>query len=564
MKKNWHFTRQSALVLLCLVFILTAQMLTIVHFGQQKSGWHIDEMFTYELANLPGGFLSRTEGFMETWQPGSTFHDALSVTEESRFHYSIPYHNQEIDVHPPLYYFVIHTASSLVPNVMSKWIGIVPNLLFSLLSTVVLFLIGLRLTKDKVLALVIAGAWALSVGAATTAVFIRMYAMLTLAALVLVWIHLIALEQVVSSGRLPVKTTLCLLLSTAIGILTQYYFLIFCFFLCGCFFLFLLISRRWKALAYYVAAEFGAIAVSAAFFPKMIYHIFGGTRGTEAFRNLSATGEYAQHLSTVLSVISSDLANGWVKEIVLLLLSALVLYGLNRYLLHLSLECSRDGKAILVRADIRFNGRPVLTIPLEAMVSLGLAVTVLGYILVVSKIAPYQIDRYYMCIYPLIVLLLCSATFWTGKHFFRNHRMWAGVLAALVLLLTAFSHKTQDVGYLYKQMAHRTQALSAYDGYPAIVLTGIWYNNVPDEWLYEYENYSAVFRCQHGDFSGLAKAAERYDLSNGFLLYVPRMPDPSTEELFEQVGAYLNIADRTEVTRAGSFPVYFCTLEDAT
>ena len=66
------------------------------------------------------------------------------MDEKRAFEYSIPYHNQKADIHSSFYYYVIYTASSLVPEAFSKQVGIVPNFLFYLLATVLLFLLHLR------------------------------------------------------------------------------------------------------------------------------------------------------------------------------------------------------------------------------------------------------------------------------------------------------------------------------------------------------------------------------------------------------------------------------------
>lgn len=101
------------LILLALVLVLAVQTVMMGYFGQKKAGYHVDEVYTYELSNYPGTFFSETEGFLDTWVDGSFFQESMSVDGLGDLDYSIPYHNQENDVHPPIYYFVIHTVSAL-------------------------------------------------------------------------------------------------------------------------------------------------------------------------------------------------------------------------------------------------------------------------------------------------------------------------------------------------------------------------------------------------------------------------------------------------------------------
>jgi hypothetical protein len=112
-------------------------------------------------------------------------------------------------------------------------------------------------------------------------VFIRMYTMLTLEAVLLLLLHLRFFDRA-RKGDIRIRNGIPLFLCTICGILTQYYFMIWCFFLCGFFSLLLLVERKLRLFLTYVLSEFAAIGISVAIFPRMLSHIFGGYRGTEA------------------------------------------------------------------------------------------------------------------------------------------------------------------------------------------------------------------------------------------------------------------------------------------
>jgi len=535
--------RGKTLVPLLLVLLLLIQGGLIARFGQEKRWFHEDEIATYELSNLPGGFLHLTDGYMETWKPGSFYQGVLTASGQTAFHYSIPYHNQESDVHPPLYYFVIHTVSSLVPGTFSKWIGIVPNILFALLSTLLLFGIAERLFGSGVLALITAAAWALSVGAMGMAVFIRMYSMLTFFCLLLIWLHLRTLD---GRGPLGWGSLSALPACTVLGILTQYYFLIFCFFLCGSCFFYLAFAKRWKDLWKYTVAEFGAVALSVFLFPFMIQHIFYGYRGKQAFQNAAQAEGYAEHVREILSLIDRELCGGWAKQLLLLFGAAVVLCAV----MGLTAACRNGG------------GRPA-ALPLQPARIWLLAASALataGYGMTVVRVAPYRVDRYYMCIYPLLVLLMVSAACFVGKCLIKDKRLLPPVLALLFLAVTGNGYRTQDVPYLYREYTERAESLAAYGDRPALILNGtyLW---APDRWVPEYGRLQAVYRCQKNDFSGLAQAAEAYDLSGGFLLYAVGLEGYTDEALFAEIENYLPIGSRALVTDNGC-RVYWCALEE--
>ena len=54
----------------------------------------------------------------------------VTVAENERFDYATVYYNQTQDVHPPLYYFFLHTVCSLFPRSFTKWTGIGLNFVF--------------------------------------------------------------------------------------------------------------------------------------------------------------------------------------------------------------------------------------------------------------------------------------------------------------------------------------------------------------------------------------------------------------------------------------------------
>ena len=105
----------SRWVIPILIVILLLQTFFMVYFGMKKEGFHDDEMATYTLSNYKDGFIIRSKNLITQWVDGDVLFDVLTVSEEESFSYKAVYENQERDVHPPLYYYIIHTISSLLP-----------------------------------------------------------------------------------------------------------------------------------------------------------------------------------------------------------------------------------------------------------------------------------------------------------------------------------------------------------------------------------------------------------------------------------------------------------------
>ena len=64
--------------LLALVLLLVVGLAMMLGYASRKQGYHVDELYTYELTNYPGGFYALEEGYLDTWQEGSLFQSALS------------------------------------------------------------------------------------------------------------------------------------------------------------------------------------------------------------------------------------------------------------------------------------------------------------------------------------------------------------------------------------------------------------------------------------------------------------------------------------------------------
>lgn len=194
------------------------------------------------------------------------------------------------------------------------------------------------------------------------------------------------------------------------------------------------------------------------------------------------------------------------------------------------------------------------TISVDRLVYLILSIVILGYILVVGKIAPYQTDRYYMCVYPLIYIIMVHSIFGVLQRFGRT-KISLSILSLLLLFICVSGHINQNINYLYKSYEQR-EKLDAYSNLPVIVLNGA-YNWYADHWIYEYSKNPAVFRSEgYCDLSIITEAVKSHDLSNGFLIYSCRL-NMSEKELFNELNKYTTIESHKKIVSAGD-PVYLC------
>ena len=234
---------KTALTLVGFAVMLAALLALMASIGARKDGFDIDEFFTYGLANsYHQPFLNTETGH---WISGKAFSDYLTASGHAHEYLNV-YENQIADVHPPLYYLFVHAVCSVFRDPpFTKWTGIGLNLFFFSLTQLGLLLLSARLLSDgerltlTPSALLPGLLYGLSAGAASSVVFIRMYAMMTMWA---VWLAL-ALAALWVGGQ-TVWRMRALAAVLIAGFLTQYYFVVLACMLCGAYFFARLARRR--------------------------------------------------------------------------------------------------------------------------------------------------------------------------------------------------------------------------------------------------------------------------------------------------------------------------------
>lgn len=382
-----------------LAVICVIQLFIFLYFGAQKSYLMNDELFTYGTSNHREGITM--EFPLNEWQNQDLFMEYATPGEDA-FCYSIPYYNQTLDVHPPLYYYLIHTISSFRPHEFSYWTGVGLNLVLLLGCTIVLYFLTMELFGKRGCAFLVSALFGLTYGALNTMLFVRMYMQFALFLL----LHLLVYAKYWEKERIEKKGCIFLGLTLIGGALTQYYFLIAAFFLGIWYTLKLLVQKRFRETAAYLMTILISAGISLSLFPSMWDHIFHGTRGTQAQKAFLSLEGYPRSLLNMFNIISRQMFGGrlWlVLAVIVLLLFA-------------------DS---VVRRKIPFQ--PFL----KAMPVIFMCA---WYFLIVTKIAPYIIDRYMMPIYPVIFVLAAGFVYWLAADLLKREGFAVTACTALLIL----------------------------------------------------------------------------------------------------------------------------------
>ena len=285
-KRGW-------VLLLALVMVSSVCFL----FSSRKEGMFIDEIYTYGLSN------SSYSPFLSGLKYGSIDHevftrdkllDYVSVMGDEGFDVGSVYYNQVHDVHPPLYYWLFNFASTLAKGSFSKWTGLVLDWLIYLGAVLMLYALVRKLGGSRYNAAASAVLYGLSNIGLSTMVMIRMYVLLTLLTIVLMYF----IADLMREFR-P-RTCVFIGLTLLAGLMTQYYFVFYAFFLCAAYVLRALIKRQYRALAWFIPCALAGALSLLLVFPAAMDHLFSGelVSGESAVDNLRNTAQYALRLRT--------------------------------------------------------------------------------------------------------------------------------------------------------------------------------------------------------------------------------------------------------------------------
>ena len=277
--------------LLPLLMVLVLVLAVCLHFCLWKSGMFIDEIYTYGLANshyMPFIGHGDHDRIQEQIITREDFFDYLAVTDsEPGFDAGSVYYNQVQDVHPPLYYWILNFCSTLARGQFSKWIGLIPDLLIYLGLLALLYALGMELFGNRLIAASVAALYGFSQVGLSTMLMIRMYVLMTLFTVLLAL--LVARELRAPSG----KREFGIGLTIFAGLMTQYYFVFYAFFLCALAVLVLLCRRNWKPAVRFSLSAFLGVGVMLLCFPAVFTQMTGHRLGPESdalanLKNISA------------------------------------------------------------------------------------------------------------------------------------------------------------------------------------------------------------------------------------------------------------------------------------
>lgn len=452
-------TRHKNRTFVTIFGIISVGIFFVTWFFMMKKEWlHVDEIYTYGLAN------SYYEPFPwadNEWLAGTYFWDYLTAKPDHLFNLNSVFYNQTHDVHPPFYYAIIHVISSFMPHIFSKWIGLSVNLVSHLLIYGGIFR-ALRLIRvNEWRALFGAAFWSLTVGALSSAIFIRMYSLLTLEVITLLYLSLYFFNKNKLGVLVPIYFT------TVIGGLSHYYFYLYAFFLTITVGVVLLLAKRYRAMFQHGLTMVIGVLTSLLIFPQTIDHVRRTGRGQEALQAEFSLDRFRHYVGAIFENLFGSEKLGYLIIAGLCLLTVgLLIYGLLR-------------QRLSVRDDFGWN-------------MLVVFVPIVPTVIFVQTLSTLESIRYVYYMYPMIIMFIVMLVDFIGVNTPLSIKKQIVMLVSTGALILGYSHKQQDVSYLFENSKRALSVVELYHDNYVLALT-------EDKWqltnfILELKEYKYVYQ----------------------------------------------------------------------
>lgn len=445
-------------------YIIVILMISVVmtFFMTKKEGFHEDEMFSYGSSNYAYDNVYRPYGkedetnifvkekimndniiqnlkyylidhrdikdetlasikseFVPTWRSSDEANDYLTIQPKDALNYGMVYYNQSRDIHPPLFYFLVHTVSIFFVGHFSKYIIFSINLIFMILSLWTIKNIFEKLDKKHLIvpALILYG---FSMGAISTVIFQRMYSMLNFFVLMFISANIdIIKKDFYIDKKLWNKLTWIVLL----GFWTQYYFCIVAGVVAVLVLIGVIRKQGKQGAITYILKYLKMAVIGVVLYPLSINHIFFSYRG----------------------VGKAEMARGFGEKLVEYL--NMIGYSFSLPVLAIAICLILLVMAVAVKSVIDKK------VDKKALSAGAIIFSVICYVCVIVKVSPELQDaniiRYIMCVLPLIIIsiLLLIDTVIKNKNVLKYS------LVGISLVISVYGLMFSEPAFLYKGYA---------------------------------------------------------------------------------------------------------------
>lgn len=524
----WKKLSESRVFWISLIIVI--QTVVYVVAGMGKSYFHMDEMYSYGLANYDRVQIYENDDFYNEWHDAQYYKDYIVVNEEERWDLAPVYNNQRDDVHPPLYYLLLRLGMEMTPGEFTKWSGIIINIVAFAINSIFLYLIAEKLVRKqpakKIWAFVITLVAALSLASISTVMYIRMYAMLTMWVTITAYLHLKLME----AKKVEPKLLTAIGVVALLGVLTQYYYL---FFLAPLFVVVMVRyfqTKDWKKMRAYVITLVAAAGVSLVIWPWSIKHLFFGYRGQGAMSNLLNFGQLREHLALFAGLITLYDFH-YMLPVILIAMFVLAIWGLKR------------GKKLQIEQQEGEAYRLLLW-------------PTLFFFVIVAVASPYISLRYVEAICPLLFVVVIWGLYkMVGMACSEKRR---NVVMAAVLAVTAVLPVPLGIepDVEYSKWVTATEFIEEKKEVPLLYIYDIGNNRFLDDiLLFTITDWSYIMSERDYTAEDFQQVLETRDLKDGLVIMANY--GYGNQEYLDTVKEVTGLAEQEYIFRLNSADLYY-------
>lgn len=421
-------------------------LIVIVFFACSKVNFHMDEFYSYTFANGDRFLYENIEEVTD--ENGTYYHltkdiikDALTVEgKEETFQFKKIIDNCSKDIHPPLFYVLLNIVSSIFSvGVFSKWPGLIMNIVLYLLTLFLLYKTVDKLLNRSTIALSVVILYGISPIGLSSMLMIRDYCLLSL--LAVIFIYLIIIHN--RNDKLYVY--IFIILTTALGMLTHYYFAPFAIIISLAYLIYLIVNKQYKKALLYLISIILGLELSFLIFPSSRNAIF-------------ATGKFngGGSLSRIINI------KGYVETIG-------QYFTIKQFLVSV---VSIAIISLLLIVLINVKTKKTAKTKMDENIKLGFVLIFADIValIVIIIISPYAADRYTYLVFPLLYTVV-GLLLYRFDGFSDLKIIIGSIMISLLCIMLA------RPGYLYIQEKEYHQTINKNNDSMCMYLGAFKHNN---------------------------------------------------------------------------------------
>jgi hypothetical protein len=199
-------------------------------------------------------------------------------------------------------------------------------------------------------------------------------------------------------------------------------------------------GKRLKEILAYAAAMLISGGVSYLIFPSMIKHIFKTGNGAASIENLQSSN-FVSQLKIYFGMINNEVFGGYLLIILLVLVFMLILNLLYK---------NQDDEHACVFGKTEIQQYACLLVPSAF------------YVLLISKTAPFNTDRYVSPIYPILIIGVMGLVYKVIICYLHKQRNAIALLAVLIAVITVGGLSNCEWEYLCRANQERLNNAEIY------------------------------------------------------------------------------------------------------